>query len=221
MKSDPKALLTDEPEDLKGDVVDERDDDATAESDTDDAEATADADEDLAVQTPANESPSGRRWFRVGFVVLAIALLASAGLTTWLYLHTYRPDRATDAAAEQSVLDAAKEGTVAALSYAPESLDKDLDTAKSHLTGDFLTYYSQFTDQVVRPAVKQKQVSTNAEVVRAAVSEMHPDTATVLLFVNQTTTSADRADPSMAASSVVVTMTKVDGKWLISAFNPV
>ena len=57
------------------------------------------------------------------------------------------------------------------LSYSPDNLDKDLDAAKSHLTGDFLTYYTQFTDQVVRPAVKTKKVSTSANVVQAAVGE--------------------------------------------------
>jgi len=88
-------------------------------------------------------------------------------------------------------------------------------------TGDVLKYYSQLTDDVVRPAVKNKQVSTTANVVRAAVSDLAPDKATVLVFVNQATTSADRAEPSMTASSVKVTLDRVDGKWLIAAFDPV
>jgi Mce-associated membrane protein len=50
---------------------------------------------------------------------------------------------------------------------------------------------------------------------------MHPDQAKVLVFVNQTTTSSDRNEPSQSASSVVVTLNKIDGKWLISAFDPV
>jgi Mce-associated membrane protein len=74
---------------------------------------------------------------------------------------------------------------------------------------------------VVRPAVKNKQVSTTANVARAAVSDLAPDKATVLVFVNQATTSADRAEPSMTASSVKVTLDRVDGKWLIAAFDPV
>ena len=78
-------------------------------------------------------------------------------------------------------LDAAKTGTVALLSYSPESLDKDFAAAKSHLTGDFLSYYTQFTQQIVTPAAKQKSVKTAASVVRAAVSDMHPDSAVVLV----------------------------------------
>jgi Mce-associated membrane protein len=110
---------------------------------------------------------------------------------------------------------------VALLSYAPETLDKDLTNAKSHLTGEFLKYYSQFTDQIVAPAAKQKGVKTEATVTRAAVSQMQPDRAVVLVFVNQVTTSKDRPDPALATSSVMVTLVKQDGRWLISEFNPV
>lgn len=178
-----------------------------------------------AAETDARATPPGpargRRWVRVLASVLAVLLVASAGLTAWLYFHTYRPDQAVGQSASDVVLQQAKDATVAVLSYSPEDLDKNLEAAKSHLTGDFLNYYSQFTDQVIRPAVQTKKVSTTANVVRAAVSEMHPDQAKVLVFVNQTTTSSDREEPSLTASSVVVTMDKVDGKWLISAFDPV
>ncbi len=93
--------------------------------------------------------------------------------------------------------------------------------AKSHLTGDFLTYYSKFTDQIVAPAAKQKAVKTAASVVRTAVSELHPDSAKVLVFLNQTTTGNDRPEPTQTASSVVVSLSKTTGNWLISAFDPV
>ena len=195
------------------------DDSAVAEVDAEVAEVDADGDDDTAVPDAAPAKP--RQWGRILAGVLGALLIASAGLTAWLYFDSYRTDQAVGSAAADRVLETAKEATVAVLSYSPESLDQDLDAAKSQLTGDFLTYYTQFTDQVVRPAVKTKQVSTTANVVQAAVSEMHPEEAKVLMFVNQTTTSSDRTEPSMTASSVVVTMKKIDGKWLISAFDPV
>jgi Mce-associated membrane protein len=165
--------------------------------------------------------PTRRRWVLAGIAALAVLLIAAASLTTWLYLHSYRPGQAANPAATQAALDAAKAGTIAAWSYSPDSLDKDLQNAKTHLTGDFLSYYTDFTDSVVRPAVKQEHVATTANVVRAAVSEINPDSATVLLFVNQTTTSAQRTEPSTVSSIVMVTMNKIDGNWLISALNPV
>lgn len=153
--------------------------------------------------------------------VLVLLLLISGGTATWLYFKQYRPDQQTDPEVARTVVKAASEGTVALLSYSPDSLDKDFATAKSHLTGDFLSYYNHFTEEIVAPAAKEKSLKTNARVMRAAVSELHPDSAVVLVFVDQSTTSKDRPDPSMAASSVLVTMTRVDGKWLIIKFDPV
>jgi len=77
--------------------------------------------------------------------------------------------------------------------HGPEHHEQDFANAKSHLTGDFLNYYSQFTH----------------------------DSAVVLVFLNQTTTSRENPNGSFTASSVNVVRTKVDGSWLISAFDPV
>jgi Mce-associated membrane protein len=153
-------------------------------------------------------------------VLLVLALLASGGLAAWMYFSQYRPDQATDHAASQSAIDAARDGTVAMLSYKPTTLDQDFAAARSHLTGDFLKYYDTFTKQIVSPAAKDKAVTTTAQVVGAAATELHPESAVVLVFVNQVTTSKERPDPSAAASSVLVSLTKVQGTWLINKFDP-
>jgi Mce-associated membrane protein len=149
---------------------------------------------------------------------LLLASLVAAGSVYWFL---YRPDRLTDEAAQEQVLEAARVGTEAVLSYSSASLDENLATAKSHLTGNFLEHYSQFTDTVVRPAVTQKGVKTEASVARAAISQMRPGKAEVLVFVNQVTTSKDRPAPALATSSVMMTLVKSQGSWLISEFNPV
>jgi Mce-associated membrane protein len=185
--------------------------------------------DDTASQTDDAASGSGRKRRRsglalaglIGAIVLTVALLASAGAAAWLYFGQYRTDQKTDEAAANVVLDAAKTGTVAMLSYSPDTLDKDFANAKSHLTGDFLSYYTNFTQQIVTPAAKQKAVKTSAAVVRAAVSELHPDSAMVLVFINQNTTSKENPDGAFAASAVKVGMKKINGTWLISAFDPV
>jgi Mce-associated membrane protein len=192
-------------------------DDATTETE----DATTESD-DAAGETDGKRRRSGLAvagW--IGAIVLTVALLASAGVTAWLYFGQYRTDQKTDEAAANVVLDAAKTGTVAMLSYSPETLDKDFANAKSHLTGDFLSYYTNFTQQIVTPAAKQKAVKTSAAVVRAAVSELHPDSAMVLVFINQNTTSKENPDGAFAASAVKVSMKKINGTWLISAFDPV
>jgi len=158
---------------------------------------------------------------KILFILLALLVVASLSLLGGLFYFSYLPDRETDAAAEKAAISAASDGTVAVLSYTPDTLDHDFSSAKSHLTGDFLSYYDQFTQQIVAPAAKQKSVKTTAVVLRAALSEFHPNSAVVVLFVNQTTQSKDRPEPTMTSSSVLATMTKANGKWLISSFNPI
>lgn len=153
-------------------------------------------------------------------VLLTLLAVVAVALAAALLIFQYRPDSRGDAA-KNDVLSAATEGTVALLSYSPESLDRDFASAKSRMTGDFLTYYTQFTEKVIAPAAKEKSVKTSASVVRSAVAEIQPDSAVALLFINQTTTSAEKPDPALAASSVRVTLSKVEDSWLISSFDPV
>ncbi len=205
-----------------------------AEAVVDDPDATETEVGDSVTEVPAEDDDSpkatiGGRRFRSRVlrnvklvpVILVLLLLISGGVATWLYFERYQPKQQTDPSVARAVVRAASDGTVALLSYSPDSLDKDFATAKSHLSGDFLSYYSQFTEQIVAPAAKQKSLKTTAHVMGAAVSELHPDSAVVLVYVDQTTTSKDRPDPSMAASSVLVSMTRVNGDWLITKFDPV
>ena len=99
-------------------------------------------------------------------------------------------------------------------------MDRDFARARSHLTGDFLAYYDKFTKDIVMPTVQKKHLAQTAAVVRAAVSELHPDSAVVLVFLNETTTSKDKPEPLKTPSSVRITLTKVDGSWLISKLDP-
>lgn len=153
--------------------------------------------------------------------LLVLLVLLSGGVTAWVYFKQYRPKQEINQGVAHAVVSAASDGTVALLSYSPESLDKDFANAKSHLSGDFLSYYNQFTEQIVAPAAKEKSLKTIAHVIGAGVSELHPNSAVVLVFVDQSTTSKDKPDPSMAASSVRVSLTRVNGNWLITKFDPV
>ncbi len=190
-------------------------------------DATEDASEEterVASEEPkrvADGKPRARRKVKPVPVILLVLLLISGGAATWLYFKQYRPDKQTDASVANTVINSASDGTVALLSYSPDTLDKDFAAAKAHLSGDFLSYYNQFTEQIVAPAAKQKSLKTNARVLGAAVQELHPTSAVVLVLVDQSTTSKDNPDPTMASSSVLVSLSRVNGTWLITKFDPV
>jgi Mce-associated membrane protein len=153
-------------------------------------------------------------------ILLAALVLAAVGLAAGVFFFLYRPDRQIDDAAAQRAIRAASDGAVASLSYSTDSMDRDFANAKSHLTGEFLAYYDKFTKQIVTPAVRGKHIAQTATVVRAAVSELHPDSAVVLVFLNETTTSKDKSQPLTTPSSVRITLRKVNGSWLISKLDP-
>jgi Mce-associated membrane protein len=174
--------------------------------------------------TPVAQGRTGR-WIRAGLarwrVILAVGLTAAAvGLAAGVYRFQYRPDEQTDAAVAAAAKGAAEEGTVAVLSYSPESLSDDIAKAKSYLTGGFLDYYTHFTDQIFTAAAQQQQVTTTANVARSAVSDVHPDSAVVLLFVDKVSVSKHNSAPVSTPATVRATMKKVNGSWLIAQFDP-
>jgi Mce-associated membrane protein len=156
-----------------------------------------------------------------GSILLTASVIAAVGLAACLFVLQYRPDRQLDDAAAQRAVRAASDGTVAALSYSSENMDRDFARARSHLTGDFLAYYDKFTKEIVIPTVQQKHLVQTAAVVRAAVSELEPNSAVVLVFLSETTTGKDKPQPLITPSAVRITLTKVRGSWLISKLDPV
>lgn len=127
--------------------------------------------------------------------------------------------RSSEVARIESV-QAAKDSTIAMLSYQPDSVEADLAAAQDLLTGDFRDAYIELTNDVVIPGAKEKRISTVASVPGAASVTVTPNHAVVLVFVNQSAIVGSDA-PTDTASSIRVTLDKVDGRWLISGFDPI
>jgi Mce-associated membrane protein len=156
------------------------------------------------------------RWRAIFATALVIATIAAAA---GLFFFQYRPAQRIDAATRQAV-QAASDGAVAVVSYSYDHLDHDIARAKSLSTGEFLSYYNKFSQDFIAPAARKGHLTATAKVLRAAAIELHPDSAVVLVFMNQNTASKEKPEPLTTASSVVVTLTKVNGSWLISKLDP-
>jgi Mce-associated membrane protein len=152
---------------------------------------------------------------------LTILLVASTGFGTGYIYVVYRSDWQTNDAATQQAIRAASDGAVALLSYSPQTLTRDFSNAKSRLTDHYLAYYQQFADQIVGPSAQRGQITTTATVVKAAVSEMHPDSAVVLVFLRQKTASKDKPEPVVTSNSLRITLNKIHNSWLIEKFEGV
>jgi len=181
-----------------------------------------DAQVDVDTSDPQQEQTTPHRRSRWRHVIvycilpaLALLLAAGAGFLKW---HDTSVRDAQTASAEAK--RAATEGTIALLSYKPDTVEKDLASAKDRLTGTFLAAYTNLTHDVVIPGAKQKQISAQAAIPAGASISATPNHAVVLLFVNQTVTIG-QSPPTNTASTVRVTLDKIGDRWLISQFDPV
>lgn len=178
-------------------------------------ESAAEPEQTAIVRTQEHRA----RWSRVvAYGVLpGLALLLAAGAAMLKWQDT--SVRHAPAAAAATV-QAATEGTIALLSYKPDTVEQDLEAARSRLTGQFLESYTALTQDVVIPGSKKKDISAVATVPAAASVAANGSHAVVLLFVNQSIIVGQDA-PTSTASSVRVSLDKIDGRWLIAGFDPV
>jgi Mce-associated membrane protein len=150
---------------------------------------------------------------------LGLILVIAAGCLGGYLVWQNTSDRNSRTARIESVA-AAKDATIALLSYKPDTAEKDLSAARDRLTGAFKDSYTQLAHDVVIPGAKQKQISAAATVPAAASVKATPNHAVVLLYVNQTTAIGTDA-PTDSVSVVRVTLENDHGRWLVSEFDPI
>ncbi len=224
-----------DPDDKTKTEVDETEADETEAGKTDETDETAEEQGDTPADTETDETaesreardetgdePAGGRsfgWKRMlvfGLLpVVAVLLMVAAGYLKWVDGSA----RADDMARQQSVR-AAEDATVALLSYRPETVEQQLSEARKFTTGGFRNFYTSLIHNVVIPGAKEKHVSAVANVPAGAPVSVDENHAVALLFVDQTVTVGTQA-PTNTESRVRVTLDKVDGRWLVSGFEPV
>jgi len=198
-------------------MTDENDSpDAAPDSGVDSAESE-DSVADTVANTPVSLKGDGRMRFFVLRVLPALVLLlgAGAGILQW----QDSSHRAVENARVDSVA-AARDATVAILSYKADSVEQDLRSATDRLTGTFLDSFTDLINKVVIPGAREKKITSVAQVSAAASVSATAEHAVALVFVDQTITTEGGA-PSRTASSVRVTLDKADDRWLVSGFDPV
>lgn len=172
--------------------------------------------------TAANASVNGpkravlRRALVFGLLP-GLAMLLAGGVG---YLKLHNATLAESQTARIESVQAATDSTVKVLSYNPDTVDHDIDVARDQLTGTFRDAYTRLTHDVVIPGAKQKRISAVANVPAAASISASPNRAVVMVFINQTIVEGNDP-PSSTASTVKVTLDKLDNRWLISDFTPI
>lgn len=158
---------------------------------------------------------SDRRTPQVVAGAALVLAAAAAGFTT------FGADRAAELAdAREAAVAEAETRVPELLSYENATLNDDLTEALEQTTGGFTDDYRTVLDDLVRPEATERQISTRATVVSAGLVSGDRDSAVVLLFLNQQTTSGTGGS-SVTGSRVEVSMSLDGDEWKIAGLKPV
>ncbi|MFD1814929.1 hypothetical protein [Rhodococcus gannanensis] len=169
-------------------------------------------DEGDAAEDAATVAAGWRRVAVVGAVAVALAVFA---VIAWLRPGGEVDNRAwVDDAETMQVTAAARDAIQTLYTYGFETVDQDFDAARGVLSDDMRSQFDQ-TAQVTRDAVIQTKTKTNAEVTDIGVKLLSDDHAELVATMNVSATN-DGAAQGSASGPLSVTMTRVDGEWLLA-----
>lgn len=159
---------------------------------------------------PARPGPS---WLVAGLALL----LAMAALVTSLVIWRAATDRRTLAGNQVAAASAARTTIERMLGYDYRSFDQHTTQVSALLTGSFKPEFVKAATKVVRPLAVQNRAVVSASASEVSVmSTPDPATVTILAFVDQRTTSTRLQRPQIDQNRVILTMSLVDGRWLVS-----
>jgi Mce-associated membrane protein len=169
---------------------------------------------------PAGRPRRSRR--RSATVVIAALWLpaAAAAIVFWVQTPSPKTPASLLSANNQSALAAAKNSVHTILSYDYRAIASDISAAKADTTGEFARQYSSTAAQLLSEA-KQVKAIVQATVGSAGVVSATNNEVVALLFVDQASVrqTAGQKTPTtrIDQSRVQVTMTRLNGKWLVSS----
>lgn len=187
-------------------VVDEAEDEAVSETATDETETDETAtDEPQPLDADAGPSSTRRRWIAVA--VLALGVIGAAYEGWLLFAHHQR-----EVAAAQA-LDAAQKYTTVLTGVDPAAIDKNFAEVLDGATGEFKDMYAASSEQL-RQLLIDNKAAAHGTVIEAAVKSATKNQVEVLLFVDQSVSNKASPQARIDRSRIVMTMEKVNGRWL-------
>lgn len=174
---------------------------------------------DEPVHTAAARSRH-RTLVRRCLVAVVVVITAALVVTTAWSVVRHRDDAAVTSA-DREAGPAAADAAAAILTYKPATVTADLARARSHLSGDFATYFDKLGTEVVLPAATTRHMSSTATVTATSVVSASSDHAVALVFVNQMTTADDLKQPTTMSSSLRLELHKIGGHWLVTKLDTV
>ncbi|MFT4201223.1 hypothetical protein [Gordonia sp. (in: high G+C Gram-positive bacteria)] len=154
-----------------------------------------------------------RSWLVVAAVLAALVVLTGALAITFYRLQSVE-------SARNSSLSAARGYAQTMLSYDPDTVDGKINQAKGFLIDEAAKeFQEQITDFKMAEGVKKRKIISKLDIRDAGVVTNTRSTSTVLLFLNQSVTSADEPKVRIDPSRVQFTMVRKGLTWKINSIQ--
>ncbi|GAB3836273.1 hypothetical protein [Kribbella italica] len=146
----------------------------------------------------------------VGLSVVIVLVLALGGV---LGLKAWRGQQAEDARGQ--AVNAGRAAAETALSYDYRTLDKSFAAARGTMTPEFAGKFDE-TAKVAGELATKTKATVRAEVREVGVRDGDADRVTLVIFVNQTTTSTiTQGKPRVDLNRTRFTMVRNGSRWLV------
>ncbi|MGX7698439.1 hypothetical protein [Gordonia polyisoprenivorans] len=157
---------------------------------------------------------------RIVFATLCVVAVAALAVTGYFTYQVRTQDQQRDDRAQ--ALAAMRAGVPNLLSYNGNGdLKKEFAAKYDLLTGKFRNDFTNLTTSSIIPAATQHHIVTNAKIAEAGVISSTDDAVSVLMFINQTTTSTDDPTPKIDGSRIKITAVRSGDQWKIGGLQPV
>jgi Mce-associated membrane protein len=164
---------------------------------------------------PAATESDGQRRSLGGVLSALLAVLVVLVLTfaVVLGIKAWQGKQAEDARDQATA--AGRKAAETALSYDYRDLDKSFAAARATMTPEFAAKFDE-TAKVAGELATKTKATVRAEVREVGVRDGDADRVTLIIFVNQTTTSTiTQGKPRVDLNRTRFVMVRKDGQWLV------
>ncbi|NMO93394.1 hypothetical protein [Actinomycetospora sp. TBRC 11914] len=156
---------------------------------------------------------------------VVVVCLVLAGLAFWQGRQAWTQgpvanQAVIDTGATAEVVGQTRQGLEQMLSYDFTKLDDSVNAAKADATGAFQSQYLAVFEQTIRGPATQQKLRQTASVLNIGVKQLDADHATLMVLVQFTAQRTTNQQSTNAPGLLNVDVVRQDGRWKVSALNP-
>ncbi|WP_328526106.1 hypothetical protein [Kribbella sp. NBC_00359] len=169
--------------------------------------------EEISETPTVTDGDKKRGLGRMLTVALGVAVVLVLTVAVVLGIKAWQGKQAEDARDQAAA--AGRKAAETALSYDYRDLDKSFAAARATMTPEFAGKFDE-TAKVAGELATKTKATVKADVREVGVRDGDADRVTLIIFVNQTTTSTiTQGKPRVDLNRTRFTMVRKDGQWLV------